>query len=118
MADRIPLPVPGAIDLDAWGIPLTQAVNEHDQLIGRVVNGTQTVSFSGLSSTTVTVSFGLTFPAPPFVAAFIASGSGATAQWHARPINITAVDFGLFLFAPSSGTWSSIPVNWMALYQP
>jgi hypothetical protein len=31
MADRVTLPVPGAIDLDNWAIPLTEAVNEHDE---------------------------------------------------------------------------------------
>lgn len=118
MVDRIPVPTPGALDLDAWGIPLTEAVNEHDTLIGRTLSGIELVSFASTNSHVRTVSFGITFPAPPQVFIGINSSAGATGQWHVRAYNITAVDFGLFAFSGDGGAdvWSSVPCNWLALY--
>lgn len=120
MADRIPLPTPGPIDLNNWARPLTQAVNEHDTSIGRILTGTETISFASANTHTRTVSFGITFPAPPKVTIHINSASGSTAMWHMRPYNITATGFDIFAFSSDSGAdvWSSIACGWIAIYQP
>ncbi len=82
--------------------------------------GSTNVSFTTQLSFTQTVSFGFTFPAIPTVLANIDSGSGVTARWVARPINITTTDFVMFVFSASSNTatWVDIPVKWQATYRP
>lgn len=120
MADRIPLPVPGTVDLDAWGIPLTEAVNEHDTLIGRTLTGIELVTFASATSAAITVPFGITFPGVPAVFVNINTSAGATSRWHAKAYNITTVDFALSLISGdgAADAWTDIPVGWMAIYQP
>ena len=52
MADRVPLPVPGVLDLDNLATPLTQAVNEHDEIItGRIATSRRTTDSAAVTST-------------------------------------------------------------------
>lgn len=120
MADRIPLPTPGPVDLNNWARPLTQAVNEHDTVIGRILTGVESVSFASASSHTRTINFGITFPGVPKVTIHINSSAGSTAQWHIRPYNVTVTSFDIFAFSGDAGAdvWSSIPCGWIAIYQP
>lgn len=82
--------------------------------------GSVNLSFTTQLSFTMTVNFGFTFPVAPTVLANIDSGSGVTARWVARPINITTTDFVMFVFSASSNTatWVDIPVKWQATYRP
>lgn len=80
--------------------------------------GTTTVSFTSLSSTTVSVNFGFTFPTAPTVMTNIDSGAGATARWESRAITITTTGFTLFVYQSQAiaGTWTDIPVSYIAHY--
>lgn len=86
--------------------------------------GTELVSFTSQSSFTVVVPFGFTFPSPPAMSTEIVSGSGTTARWGSRAINITTSQFTLFVFGNNDGgttdttTWDDIPVSWIAIYRP
>ncbi|MYR57789.1 hypothetical protein GTY54_16635 [Streptomyces sp. SID625] len=57
------------------------------------------------------------FAATPRVFTNINSGSGATARWIARAINITTKGFDLFLFSAdgTASTWSNIQVLFQAV---
>ncbi|MFI7547200.1 hypothetical protein [Actinoplanes sp. NPDC049599] len=81
--------------------------------------GTEIVSFTSLTSTTIAVAFGKTFTGTlPQVFTEINSGAGSAARWGSRAINITATGFTLFLFvtdaASAAATWASVPVGWRA----
>lgn len=80
--------------------------------------GTVNMSFTTLNSSTASVNFGFTFPAVPKVFGNIDTGSGVSARWVARPINITTTGFTMFVFSASSdtSTWVDVPVNWIAHY--
>lgn len=77
-------------------------------------NGKVNVSFTALTSFTVAVVFPHVTNGTPHVFTNIDDGSGPTAQWHSRAINITASGFTLFVFATAASTWSNIPVSWAA----
>lgn len=82
--------------------------------------GTESVSFTTLSSFTQAV----TFPVPydtgvvPIVTTNISTGSGSTTRWASRAITVTNTGFTLFVFktdaADAAVTWASVPVQWMA----
>lgn len=80
------------------------------------LTGTASVSFTSLTSTFVSVSFGATFPAAPAVTTNIDSGSGPTALWGSRATSITTTGFSLYLYSSNvvAATWASIPVTWVA----
>ena len=80
------------------------------------LTGTVSLSLTGVNSFTQSVSYGGTFPTAPVVVPNIDSGSGTTARWVARAINAGPSSFTMFVFAADAvvGTWSNIPVSWVA----
>lgn len=87
-------------------------VRTHRVRIGE--QDTELVSFAAVTSKTVAVSFATAFAAAPNVHCNINSGSGVTANWHARAINISTTGFTMFCFGPSN-TWTNVPVQWTAV---
>jgi hypothetical protein len=77
-------------------------------------NGSASVSFTAVTSSTVAVPFAHTFALPPKMTTNINNGAGATAQWHSRAINVTTTGFTLLVFAATAGTWSNVDVQWTA----
>ncbi|MFF2960482.1 hypothetical protein ACFVT1_16560 [Streptomyces sp. NPDC057963] len=81
--------------------------------------GIVTVSFTNLTSYTQRVDFPVPFPVAPIMAAEIASGSGTTGRFEARPINVGQTGFTLFVLLTDSAegpdTWTGIPVHWTAM---
>lgn len=83
--------------------------------------GMTTFTFTSVTSSLITVTFPVAYPAGsvPIVTTNINSGVGATAHWDSRAINITNTQFQLFVFTNNSpqdpGTWSSVPVQWTAV---
>jgi hypothetical protein len=81
--------------------------------------GQVSVSFSNLALYTTTVTFPVPFTSTPRVFTNIASLSGPTARWGARGCDVSTTQFTLFLFAgeleDGEDTWSSIPVQWLAV---
>lgn len=73
------------------------------------------MSFVGVTSSTVAVPFTHTFSAPPKVTTNINNGAGATAQWHSRAISVTTTGFTMLVFASAAGTWSGVEVQWQAV---
>jgi hypothetical protein len=98
---------------------LTSHQNNITNLTMWTRTGTQNMSFSGLSSSTVSVNYGFTFPAAPKVVTNIDSAAGETARWCSRAYNITTTGFTMFVFQAqaTTNTWSSIPVSWVATYR-
>jgi hypothetical protein len=80
------------------------------------LTGTSLITVAGVASIVVPVTFGATFPDPPVVISNIDSGAGTTARWVPRSIAITTVGFSIFAFAADGalGTFSNIPVSWVA----
>jgi phage baseplate assembly protein W len=81
--------------------------------------GTTLVTFAAVSSFTVAVNFGFTFPTAPTVLTNIDSSAGATARWESRATVITTTGFTLFVYQSQavSGSWTDIPVSWLAHYE-
>jgi hypothetical protein len=86
--------------------------------LGERESGEVLVSFTGTSNTSHTVAFGEPFAAPPRVWVEITSNLGTTAQFEARPINITATGFTLWVnvtdLARTAQTFTNVPVHWKA----
>ena len=81
--------------------------------------GTTSVTFAALNSTTTVVNFGFTFPSTPTIVTNIDSGAGATARWESRAIFPSTTGFTLFLYQSQAvaGSWTDIPVSWIAHYR-
>lgn len=83
--------------------------------------GSELVSFTSLTSTTIPITFATPFSGQPRMFTNIASGSGSTQRWDSRAINVTSSGFTLFLFqgdgSDPAQTWTNIPVHWMAVAQ-
>ncbi|MFJ3282441.1 H-type lectin domain-containing protein [Streptomyces halstedii] len=81
--------------------------------------GSLSVSFTNLTNYTQAVTFPVPFPATPIMNCEIAAGAGTTGRFEARPINVNATGFTLFVLlsdaAEGPDTWSNIPVHWTAL---
>lgn len=80
--------------------------------------GSTNVSFTSLTSFTVAVTYGATFPATPTVTTNINSGDGSTSRWSSRAINVSTTGFTLFVYSEGGGpavTWSNIAVQWIAM---
>ncbi|MFD4000838.1 H-type lectin domain-containing protein [Streptomyces rubiginosohelvolus] len=106
------MPVPATL----WqpGMRITDSrLNAKDYQAGVVL-----VSFTSQTSYTQAVTFPEPFPVAPIMNAEIASGSGATGRFEARPINVSATGFTLFALltdtAEGADTWASQPVHWVA----
>lgn len=104
-----------------FGLPVKAAIDDLDIRVAAVegqIFAQQLVSFTSLTSTSISVSFGVTFANPPQVFTEIVSGTGSTARWGSRAISATTTGFTLFLFvmdaASAAATWSNVPVNWRA----
>lgn len=80
------------------------------------VTGTEVFSFTTqTSSTSGTISFGITFPAAPVITAMIRSSAGATIGFMTRAFNITTTGFSLNVATNgAAATWSSVSVDWIA----
>ncbi|MFG3174944.1 hypothetical protein ACGFZC_07675 [[Kitasatospora] papulosa] len=80
--------------------------------------GSLIISFTNLSSYTQAVTFPTPFPVPPIMNCEIAAGAGTTGRFEARPINVNATGWTLFILltdtAEGPDTWTSIPVHWTA----
>lgn len=76
--------------------------------------GTALVTHGAVASHTQVVAFPTAFTGTPKVFVNIASGAGATANWHARAITITPTQFTLFVFGPAVA-WANVPVDWIAV---
>lgn len=81
--------------------------------------GAVSITFVTLSSSTVNVNFGFTFPGIPKVVTNIDSGAGSTARWESRAITVTTTGFQMFVYQSQAvaGSWTDIPVNWVAHYR-
>ena len=116
------------IDLAAAKVQLGNGSLSNVQCLGTLNNangspylagqaGSVNMSFTALGSSTVAVTFPVAFAVgvTPIVTTNINSGTGATAQWHSRAINITNTGFTMFVFVASgTSTWANIPVQWNA----
>lgn len=80
--------------------------------------GTVSISFTSVTSATASVAFGFTFPVVPRVMTNIDSGAGSTARWESRAITVTTTGFTMFVYQSQAltGTWTDIPVTWLAHY--
>ena len=85
--------------------------------VPKVKAGEVSVSFSSANNNSRSVSFGTTFTTPPAVSANINTGDGSASGWQARAYNITTTGFSLLVFHSTgvAGTWSNIPVTWIAV---
>lgn len=76
------------------------------------------ISFASAASFTTNITFDEPFPAAPVVVANVASPSGVTSRWTARPYNITTTGFILFVLktdaAEPNAAWTDQPVHWYA----
>lgn len=81
--------------------------------------GSVSMTFAGVSSSTSNISFGFTFPGTPKVMTNIDSGAGATGRWESRAISVTTTGFQMFVYQSQAltGTWTDVPVNWVAHYR-
>lgn len=87
--------------------------------LGESESGQKLVSFtSKTSDTTHTVTFAEAFASTPRVFCEINSSAGVTAQFEARPINITTTGFTLWVqitdLARTAQTWSNVTIDWWA----
>jgi hypothetical protein len=116
------------VESDIVGINADIADLENDITAGQTAitnltnwirDGSTSISFTTLSSTTVAVAFGFTFPAPPTVMTNIETGVGAAARWISRAINITTTGFDMFVHSAdaTTDTWVGVPVTYIALYR-
>ncbi|QWQ43050.1 H-type lectin domain-containing protein [Streptomyces sp. YPW6] len=106
------MPVPATL----WrpGMRITDArMNAKDYQAGIIL-----VSFTNQTSHTEFVPFPEPFPVTPMMSVEIASGSGVTGRFEARPISVNASGFTLFVLVTDSSegpdTWASQPVHWIA----
>ncbi len=81
--------------------------------------GTVSMTFAGVSSSTSNISFGFTFPGAPTVVTNIDIGAGSTARWESRAISISTTGFQMFVYQSQAltGTWTDVPVSWIAHYR-
>lgn len=116
------------VETDITGLEADVADLENDITAGQtsITNltnwsrrGSVGISFTSQSSSTVGVSFGFTFPAPPTVMTNIHTGVGAAARWISRAINTTTTGFDMFVHSAdaTTDTWSSVDVTYIALYR-
>ncbi|MFS0695135.1 hypothetical protein [Streptomyces nitrosporeus] len=80
--------------------------------------GILVVSFTNLASYTQNVTFPEPFPVAPIMNCEIAAGAGSTGRFEARPINVSATGWTLFVLltdaAEGPDTWSGVPIHWTA----
>lgn len=83
----------------------------------KVQTGIESMSFTGLASSTLTVTYPEAFSASPNVHININSGAGSTSKWIPRAINVNSTSFQIFVFNAqgSTSTWSGVTVAWTAI---
>lgn len=64
--------------------------------------GSVSMTVAAVTSATTALTFARPFTRVPAVSGNINSGAGATANWHARAINVTTTGFTMFIFGPSA----------------
>ena len=81
--------------------------------------GVASMTFAAVTSATLVVNFGFTFPAIPTIMTNIDSGAGPTARWESRAITATTTGFTMFVYQSQAltGSWTDIPVSWVATYR-
>ncbi|NEB57668.1 hypothetical protein G3I48_36145 [Streptomyces griseus] len=106
------MPVPATL----WqpGMRITDSrLNAKDYQAGQLL-----ISFTNLSAYTQNNSFPEPFPVAPIMGCEIVSGSGVTGRFEARPINVTATGWTLFVLitdtAEGPDTWVNQPIHWTA----
>ncbi|MFB7228531.1 hypothetical protein ACFCY9_12515 [Streptomyces fimicarius] len=106
------MPVPATL----WqpGMRITDdRLNAKDYQAGIIL-----VSFTSQTSFTQARTFPEPFPVAPIMNCEIASGSGPTGRFEARPINVTTTGWTLFILltdiAEGADTWASQPIHWVA----
>ena len=79
--------------------------------------GTVSVTFTNQSSFFTTVSFSNPFAVSPVVMTNISNAAGVTSAWISRAYNITTTGFNLFVQNANitTASWSSVPVDWVAI---
>ncbi|WP_326678505.1 hypothetical protein [Streptomyces sp. NBC_01237] len=106
------MPVPATLWQPGMRITDTR-LNTRDYQAGQLV-----VSFTNLASYTLPVTFPEPFPVAPIMNCEIAAGAGSTGRFEARPINVTATGWTLFVLitdaAEGPDTWVGVPVHWTA----
>lgn len=77
------------------------------------------ITFAAATSFSANVNFGFTFPGIPKVVTNIDTGAGATARWESRAITVTTTGFTMFVYQSqaTAGSWTDVPVNWVAHYR-
>jgi hypothetical protein len=82
--------------------------------------GAVSITFVTQNTATAAVSFGFTFPDIPKVVTNIDSGAGPTARWESRAISVTTTGFTMFVYQSqaTNGSWTDVPVNWVAVHRP
>lgn len=105
-----------AVPATLWrpGMRITDArLNARDYQASQVV-----VSFTNLASYTQNIVFPEPFPTAPIMNCEIAAGAGSTGRFEARPINVTATGWTLFVLVTDASegpdTWTGVPVHWTA----
>lgn len=74
--------------------------------------GSFSMTVVAATSNLTNVVFATPFARTPAVSGNINSGAGATANWHARAINVTTTGFTMFSFGPSNSFTAE--VQWQA----
>ena len=79
--------------------------------------GTVSLTFTSQSSFFQQVFFATPFSLAPVVMTDIAIASGATVAWISRAYNVTTTSFFVYVQQVNvvNGTWSSVPVDWVAI---
>jgi hypothetical protein len=107
---------------DIAALEAQMAINQTN--ITNLTNWTRTgsVSFTFVTqnAATAVVNFGFTFPAIPKVVTNIDTGVGSTARWESRAITVTTTGFTMFVYQSqaTNGSWTDVPVNWIAVHRP
>jgi hypothetical protein len=80
--------------------------------------GTGTITFSGVSSASVAVSFGRTYPTIPTVAICRTNHPGGSAGWIPHPIPVTTTGFTAFFSNTTAATGSfTLTFSWVAFHE-
>ncbi|MFI1830672.1 H-type lectin domain-containing protein [Streptomyces sp. NPDC020412] len=83
-----------------------------------VQRGSVSVSFTGQTSYTTTVTFPIPFPTTPSVSVNINYLGAPAARWGERAGAVTATNFSLTVFSNDPAipsTWSGVDVQWTAV---
>lgn len=107
-----------ALDIAANASDIAANASNIAMLDARIQVGVELMSFTSVDNETLSVNFPVAFPDVPIVHTNINSGSGETARWTVRAINITTTGFQIFAFACTAGdtaTWTDVEIGWTAV---